>query len=407
MTLSAGLRNSDTPRQTRRRNSCSCPDRAEITCRRRRGVPCDALQAARLCAAPPWAQRASSAFCLSRGRGRGRNTHELWCFRLGSRLASDIATRRLTSLRAQPDIAGKSCPYCRFPLKEGTDVTVCPSCASPHHADCWNDNAGCAIIGCTAGPNIAAHAPTTEPPTRRAQVPPAPVQPQPTPPPSLPPRPRDHARSAVLVGALVCVAVLGGALAYAIGKGSARSATTTDVITTATSSTQAAATAGTSTNRPPSEAKAENAPPTRPTLLTYQGTNYSIMVPAGWPQVADEVARGEEAESKWSNPSRQDEYVLVDVHSPTHLTSQQDAEPVREDLEKSPEYREEAYESGDLSHTGSWMWVFGDEHSQRIDYFFETCSNTVAVLGSAPPARFDEDLTTFREVADSFASSCE
>jgi hypothetical protein len=53
------------------------------------------------------------------------------------------------------------------------------------------------------------------------------------------------------------------------------------------------------------------------------------------------------------------------------------------------------------------MWIFEVEGSERIDYFFETCSNTVAVLGSATPSRFDVIRSTFREVANSFTSVCE
>jgi hypothetical protein len=44
--------------------------------------------------------------------------------------------------------AGRSCPYCRFPLKEGAAAERCNSCSSLHHEDCWHDGGGCAMLGC-------------------------------------------------------------------------------------------------------------------------------------------------------------------------------------------------------------------------------------------------------------------
>lgn len=47
--------------------------------------------------------------------------------------------------------AGKTCPYCRFPLKEGSAIVQCGSCEATHHADCWQENGGCTVVGCVAG----------------------------------------------------------------------------------------------------------------------------------------------------------------------------------------------------------------------------------------------------------------
>ncbi len=50
------------------------------------------------------------------------------------------------------DVAGRTCPYCRFPIKEGGEVVGCGACHAPHHVDCWADNHGCAVIACAGGP---------------------------------------------------------------------------------------------------------------------------------------------------------------------------------------------------------------------------------------------------------------
>lgn len=59
--------------------------------------------------------------------------------------------------------AALACPFCRVTLeeKEG-EIKICPGCGTPHHADCFEENGGCTVFGCTAAPapetkvNIAA-----------------------------------------------------------------------------------------------------------------------------------------------------------------------------------------------------------------------------------------------------------
>ncbi len=43
---------------------------------------------------------------------------------------------------------GKICPYCKSEIKDGESVIVCPSCSSPHHGSCWDENKGCTTFGC-------------------------------------------------------------------------------------------------------------------------------------------------------------------------------------------------------------------------------------------------------------------
>lgn len=323
---------------------------------------------------------------------------------------------------ADASTAGRSCPYCRFPIKEGTEVNVCPTCGSAHHAECWSDNRGCAILGCASGPAEGSETPTGPRAPARTTTPqsaPGPVAPR-TPraapaaaayaPPGYPPAgpPRNNARNALIVAAVVAVLVLGAALAFVIGKSSGRGATTEVVRTesanngaghtnTATTNTEASTTASTHTTAPAT-----------PSLTSYTGSNFTMLTPAGWTQDADEKQLENETESKWSNPGNSSEYILLDVHAPVHKSMQEGAEPVRDQLVKQPGYTQIYYGPGNLSqHPGSWMWIFEIEGAERIDYFFETCSNTIGDIGSAPPSRFGELRGMYREIANSFKSECE
>lgn len=45
------------------------------------------------------------------------------------------------------------CPYCRAPVEAPEDeVLECPGCGTPHHADCFKENGGCTVFGCTSAP---------------------------------------------------------------------------------------------------------------------------------------------------------------------------------------------------------------------------------------------------------------
>jgi uncharacterized membrane protein YhaH (DUF805 family) len=49
----------------------------------------------------------------------------------------------------------ESCPYCRETVAESEGLR-CPTCRTPHHSDCWQENGGCTVFGCE-------HAPADEP----------------------------------------------------------------------------------------------------------------------------------------------------------------------------------------------------------------------------------------------------
>jgi hypothetical protein len=66
------------------------------------------------------------------------------------RFQAALASRHVIR-RGEPCI-GKTCPYCQTYLDPGEQVVYCPACRIPHHAECWEENAGCCTFGCAAAP---------------------------------------------------------------------------------------------------------------------------------------------------------------------------------------------------------------------------------------------------------------
>ena len=45
------------------------------------------------------------------------------------------------------------CPYCNAEIApESPDRIFCSSCGAAHHAECWEENRGCTVFGCSAAP---------------------------------------------------------------------------------------------------------------------------------------------------------------------------------------------------------------------------------------------------------------
>jgi TM2 domain-containing membrane protein YozV len=44
------------------------------------------------------------------------------------------------------------CPYCRAPISPEEPVTACEGCGTRHHTDCYAENGGCTIFGCSCAP---------------------------------------------------------------------------------------------------------------------------------------------------------------------------------------------------------------------------------------------------------------
>lgn len=45
------------------------------------------------------------------------------------------------------------CPYCRMPFDQtGPARVFCTACGTPHHEDCYQENGGCTVFGCSRAP---------------------------------------------------------------------------------------------------------------------------------------------------------------------------------------------------------------------------------------------------------------
>ena len=59
------------------------------------------------------------------------------------------------------------CPYCRV---EVDNSVHCPVCTTPHHPECWQENGGCTVFGCSEAPpdepkiSLGEHPPVAPPP---------------------------------------------------------------------------------------------------------------------------------------------------------------------------------------------------------------------------------------------------
>jgi len=57
-----------------------------------------------------------------------------------------------------------NCAICMTPVAPSDASTSCASCGAPYHAECWDDNGGCAVYGCTMVPKTEGLKPLEIPP---------------------------------------------------------------------------------------------------------------------------------------------------------------------------------------------------------------------------------------------------
>lgn len=58
------------------------------------------------------------------------------------------------ALGAGDSLEGQCCAYCQTSFQEGEGSAQCPTCRAFYHADCWEENGGCAVYGCPQVPRI-------------------------------------------------------------------------------------------------------------------------------------------------------------------------------------------------------------------------------------------------------------
>jgi Prokaryotic RING finger family 1 len=73
----------------------------------------------------------------------------------------------VTAIQIEGENTGKVCPYCRFPLKAGTNAEKCDECGTIHHAECWVDGGGCSVFGCPNFGSATQPMPAAPAPERR------------------------------------------------------------------------------------------------------------------------------------------------------------------------------------------------------------------------------------------------
>lgn len=66
----------------------------------------------------------------------------------GDGLGSLGSERGAASAGPHRATAGALCAICQSPLHADEPATSCPSCHAHYHADCWQENHGCAVYGC-------------------------------------------------------------------------------------------------------------------------------------------------------------------------------------------------------------------------------------------------------------------
>jgi hypothetical protein len=56
----------------------------------------------------------------------------------------------------QPQSPGQSaaCAICLSPIGAEEAKTACPECRTEYHAECWQENGGCAVYGCSKAPVV-------------------------------------------------------------------------------------------------------------------------------------------------------------------------------------------------------------------------------------------------------------
>ena len=78
---------------------------------------------------------------------------EVDCPSCSSRVVVPAPPSTESTASPSPDgTSSKVCPYCLTAIVDGDSPRICSACRTPHHKDCWKENKGCTVFGCTMAP---------------------------------------------------------------------------------------------------------------------------------------------------------------------------------------------------------------------------------------------------------------
>jgi hypothetical protein len=212
---------------------------------------------------------------------------------------------------------------------------------------------------------------------------------------------------AIGAGALAVLVGVAAAAALIAGGGSDPAAQTVVREKTVTTSEPAPATTGETETTAASEAQAEAS--VAPGLASFDGRAYSGMAPVGWEHELIDKPVSNYYENLWREPEDPEStFIRIDGGNPTISESPLAAsEPLVEEVRQDPEYREISYGPDYKEGREAARWVYELDGDKRADYFFVTCGQGIASVGSTSPERYPELAAMFREVAFSTLVACE
>jgi hypothetical protein len=208
---------------------------------------------------------------------------------------------------------------------------------------------------------------------------------------------------AIGAGALVVLAGVAAAAALIAGGGSDPAAQTVVREKTVTTPEPTPAT----TTETTSEAQAETS--ATPGLESFDGRAYSGLAPASWEHELIDKPVSNYYENLWREPGDPEStFIRIDGGNPATSESPLAAsESLVEEVRQDPEYREISYGPDYKEGREAARWVYELDGDKRADYFFVTCGQGVASVGSTSPERYPELAAMFREVAFSTLVPCE
>jgi hypothetical protein len=226
------------------------------------------------------------------------------------------------------------------------------------------------------------------------------------------PTPREAGRRRALaigVGALALLAGVAVAAVFLTGGGDPaaqavvreKTVTTSEPVPATTSEAEPETTAAAS-----EEASASSA---APGLASFDGRAYSGLVPVGWEHELIDKRVTNYYENLWREPADpENTFIRIDGGN---LESNESpfaaSEPLVEEVRQDPEYHEISYGPDYKEGREAARWVYELDGDKRADYFFVTCGQGIASVGSTSPERYPELAAIFREVAFSTLVACE